>query len=167
MDEAKQQAVDNLVANWKVEFERSKNWFISAINSMAEDRLAWSPSETARTPLAMVAHVALSIGHLHGNLRGETFSVPTMADADVYHLDQENAIGSISEALGLLEANTREYFAWLDGLTFEDLRKVVAMPFGMPSLEISAALPFMAKHIDWHHAQLQYLQTIYGDRTWI
>jgi hypothetical protein len=164
---AAQEAVDRLAENWKSDFNRSKDWFIAALKALPADRLNWSPSETARSPLALAAHVALSVGHMLGNLRGETFGAPTTTEADIFHRKQESAITSIEEALKLLETNARFYFAWLDGLTPDDLRNSVGMPFGIGPVEISEAISFMPKHIDWHHAQLQYLQTIYGDRTWI
>lgn len=140
---------------------------MAALEAVPDERLGWSPGEASRTPLELAAHVALTVGHMLGNLQGATFAVPTMSEADIFHRDQERALPTTGEILEKFDENTAAYFAWLDGLVIDDLGKEVVMPFGMGVVPISTALSFMAKHIDWHHAQLQYLQTVYGDRNWI
>ena len=166
VNDAYKQAVFSIVKGAKEEFSQSKGWFLGTLAAVPFDRVHWVPAATARSAIQLAAHTALSVGHMLGNLKGDTFAVPRMDQADGFHREQELALMTIEEINAVFEANTEAYFSWLDALEIDDLRKNVLLPFDLGSVTLPEAIGFMAKHIDWHHAQLQYLQTIYGDRNW-
>jgi len=68
--------------------------------------------------------------------------------------------------LQMFEENSAEYSAWLDSLTPEALDISVELPFDFGFAPVSAALGFVPAHTSWHAAQIQYMQTIYGDLEW-
>jgi len=131
-----------------------------------DDRLDWSPASTARTPLAQVAHAANSIHHIHTAMMGTRYATPTMAEADVEFLEMERGIATREEALALLDKNSKTYIDWLDQLSEDRLTDMVPLPFGLGEAPLSFMLLMPPWHTNDHAAQLEYIQTCYGDRTW-
>jgi hypothetical protein len=156
--------VEAFIAQAKAEFDWARHGLIRAIETTPEDRLRWSPSETARSPLEVAAHAAIAVGSMLGNLKGDTFAIPTTDEADLWFREEERQCETPSQVVELLERNSRDYFEWLDALSQEVLESDIALPFGMGRAPMPAAISFMPLHIHWHAAQIQYIQTIYGDR---
>lgn len=68
------------------------------------------------------------------------------------------------EVIDLLRRNTELYLTYLAGLTEEDLEAGVDFNGTLvPRLEL---INFGLLHTRDHTAQLEYLQTIWGDRSW-
>jgi hypothetical protein len=157
--------VEAFIAQAKSEFEQAKQGLLLALDTTAEERLDWKPSETARSPVEVAAHAAIAIESMLGNLRGDTFALATPQEADRYFLEKEKGArrGWVVE---VLERNSEMYYLWLDYLPeSSDLDwGDVEMPFGMGWVPMRTAIGFMAAHLNWHTAQIQYIQTIYGDR---
>ena len=150
----------------KAEFLQAKARLEHGLATTPDDRLRWSPSPSARTPLEQVAHAAFSVGHMLGNLEGRTFEEPTTDDAQRRHRADDATITTREAALALLEKNSAAYLAWLDGVTEDKLSSKVKAPFGMGEFPVMAMIGFMPVHLNWHSAQLDYIQTIYGDQDW-
>lgn len=148
------------------EFLQAKSGLLRALSNTPDERLNWSPSPTARSPLHQVAHAAQSIANIHGFLDGRTFDVPTPEEADRGFREWEGAFTRRDEVVNLLETNAAAFVAWLDGLDPERCGSLVTTPFGMGSVPIEIAISFPALHTRWHHAQLDYIQTVYGDVDW-
>jgi len=98
--------------------------------------------------------------------RGRAFDVETPAEADVQFRAWEAEVATMEDALAMLEQNANTYAEWLATLNESDLAKEVPMPFKMGNAPVSKAIGFAALHTDYHQAQLDYLQTILGDRNW-
>lgn len=158
--------MNEIIEASKSEFLQAKAMLEAAFAAVPDDRLNWSPSTTARTPLAQVAHSAISIECIQGNLVGDTFAEPTTADADAWHLDHEKAVTTREEALDRLNRASDAYVAWLDALDPARLDEMVRSPFDLPPAPMRIAITFPTRHTLWHVAQLDYMQTIYGDRGW-
>ena len=150
----------------KAEFGHAKSRLVRALETTPDDRLNWSPSSTSRTPLQLAAHCALSVHHMLGNMDGRTYAVPETAEADRSHRRDETQFTTREQVLDLLEDNSAKYFAWLDGLTPEKLHGPMTLPFNFGTIPVSAGIPFMALHMMTHVAQIEYIQTIYGDHDW-
>lgn len=150
----------------KNEFLQAKGGLLHALSTTPDERLNWAPFPTARSPLHQAAHAAHSISHIHGFLDGRTFDVPTPAEADRGFREWEQAFTRRDEVVSLLESNADAFVAWLDGLDPERLSTMVTTPFGMGSVPMEIAITFPTLHTRWHHAQLDYIQTAYGDRDW-
>lgn len=154
------------VESAKSSFVQAKDRLVHGLNTTGEDRLNWSPAPTARTPIQIVAHAALAVKHIHEQLDGQPFPFPTTADAELYFRDWEKSFTTREEVLALLEAHGSAYLEWLDDLTPEQFAGHMIMPFGLGKMPIPSALGAQVQHLTWHAAQLDYVQTTYGDRLW-
>jgi hypothetical protein len=150
----------------KSQFMQSKEALRSSLERVPEERLDWSPSATSRTPVQQVAHAAYAIGSLHDQLRGNPFPITESEQADREFRDWEHHFSTKDAALDLLEANSAEYVAWLDTLAEHELDRMVVLPFGLGEAPLGSALNFATDHTRFHIAQMNYIQTIYGDRNW-
>ena len=65
------------------------------------------------------------------------------------------------QVISLLEQTSAEYLAWLGTVTPALLDSTVKTPFGPAPV---VAITFPAYHLTGHVAQMDYMQTIYGDR---
>jgi len=150
----------------KANFLRAKGQLCHALANTPDDRLNWSPSPTARTPLHQVVHAAEAIGNIHGMIAGGIFPVTTTAEADAGFRAQERRFTTREEALALLDAKSDAYVAFLDGMTDKQLDGLMTAPFGLGQVPVRIALSFPVEHTVWHVAQLDYIQTVYGDHDW-
>ena len=150
----------------KAEFLRARENMFRQMESTPDDRLTWSPSPTARTPLHIVAHSAGSVQRIQEMFDGRPFPVPTMAEAQIYFRDEERQYTTREQVVSLLDKNSDAYVAWLDGLAPERLTSMIEAPFGLGQVPLAVALSFQALHMNGHNGQLEYIQTIYGDEVW-
>jgi hypothetical protein len=150
----------------KADFLDGKGRLMHALATTPDDRLNWSPSPTARTPIQQVAHAAIAIRNLHNTLDGRTFTADSVAAADAAFREEERAFNSREEVMNLLEETSGAYEAWLDRLTPDRLDTMVTLPFGMGQLPMRECLDFPPMHTMVHAGQIQYIQTIYGDQDW-
>lgn len=137
-----------------------------SLDKVPDERLNWSPSPTARSPLHIVAHSAFAIDFIRQMILGRPYPAPTTADADREFLEAEQAISTREQALSLLEGNCEEYCAAIGSLTDDQLTGFVEAPFGLGQVPTTLAITFGGMHTRHHQAQLDYVQTCYGDRAW-
>jgi len=122
-----------LIDTNRVEFTGARDVMAHALATTPDDRINWSPSPTARTPVQQVAHAAAAVAHLTATLDGRRFAVPTPAEADLEFRAWERQFTTRDEVLSLLARNGDA---------------------------------FPALHTRVHAAQIDYIQTIYGDHDW-
>lgn len=150
----------------KAEFLQAKEGIAKALNTTPNDRINWSPSPTARTPIQQVAHVAAAIGYITGTLGGNHFATPTTEEADRDFRAWEKQFTTREEVLQLLDKNADTFVAWLEGVSPELLETSVPMPFNLGMTPIQTLIGAPAAHMRSHTAQIEYIQTIYGDQDW-
>ena len=148
------------------DFAMARGGLEHALRHVPADRLNWSPSPSARTPLEIAGHAAKAVRNMLGNMTGETFAVPTPDAAEQLFREEDKGYRDLQTVLTMLQENGDAYLNWLDAVTDEHLERVVPMPFGLPSMRVRDTVAFMALHMNMHVAQIQYIQTIYGDRDW-
>lgn len=154
------------IDEFKAEFTQAVGGLKHALATTPDDRLSWAPSSTARSPLQVAAHVAISVRDMLGNLTGNTFPIESTEEAERYHRHRESHLKSRDEVLGLLDEATSAYFAWLDQLTEDQLDTLMLLPFNMGQMPVRMGISMMPFHVYWHTAQINYIQTIYGDHDW-
>ena len=157
--------MQNTLDQTKAEFLRAKERLTHALATTPDDRINWSPSPTARTPIQLVAHCARSISGIQGMLTGDPFPYAGIAEFDAALRTAEREFTTREQVLGLLEQTGAEYLAWLDTLTPEQFASTVQTPFGM-TVPMAVGITFAAYHTLGHIAQMDYIQTIYGDQDW-
>jgi hypothetical protein len=132
------------------------------LSFVPDNKLKWSPSKTARTPLAIVAHCCLTNRMLAKVLRGEPMS-PMPKPEEIRALSQkfEATIRNRAQAVRQLKASCEEVVAALATLTTERFAASPISPFGPLPMAVWVNLPSM--HMGNHASQIDYLQTIWGD----
>jgi len=156
--------MEDIISEAKAEFIRAKERMARALATTPDDRINWSPASSARTPIQLVAHSAMAVSGIQGMLVGKPFPFANIAEADTNFRVAEKEFTSREQVLGLLEQNSAEYLTWLDTLTSEQLVSTLQTSFG--SFPMAAAITFPADHLRNHAAQIDYIQTLYGDRDW-
>lgn len=157
--------MEDIISQTKAELIRATERMAHALATTPDDRINWSPSPSARTPLQEVVHGAAAIAGIRGMLTGEPFPYAGLAEFDAAMRAAEKQFTTRAPVLSLLEQNTAEYLAWLDTLTPEQLAATVQPPFG-PPVPTAVGITFAAYHLSSHVAQMDYIQTIYGDQDW-
>jgi hypothetical protein len=147
-------------------FLAAKTQLVATFDRVPNDRKNWSPAPTARTPIEIVVHCAESIHNISEMIAGRPFHVPTTREADEIFRVNEAKISTPQRALALLETNTAAFLQVLESLTPTDLERPFVPPFGLGEVPLPISLGFPTDHTRWHIAQLEYLQTVYGDRDW-
>jgi len=136
------------------------------IGKMSDEQLAWSPSASSRSALHLVAHCANSLGFIGHMFTTAPYPTPTTAEADRQFLELEAAVTTRDQALELWAGKLSEFKEMLRNLTEEQLNQIIKLPFDMGSIKLSQVVHVGGLHTREHLAQLEYLQTIYGDREW-
>jgi hypothetical protein len=148
----------------QAEFGRARDRVKRALETTPDDRINWSPAPSARTPIHQVVHSALAIDGMRQWFSGTPFPFANITELDEYSRNEEVKFSSRDEALRLFDKNSDEFTAWLDSLTPEQLQSEVNTPGG--SVPLAYAITFPADHCRSHAAQMEYIQTAYGDRDW-
>jgi hypothetical protein len=149
----------------KAEFQRTSGRLLKNLEATPDDKLTWSPSATSRTPLEIAFHCAEIISVLHHSIDGQNMmpsANPTEIDA--YCRAQEKNTGSREDVVKKIQDTSASYIEWLDKLSDEKLGQTWNSPFGDIPIPVAITLP--TYHMEGHIAQLEYVQTIYGDRVW-
>lgn len=181
-------SLHEIIDSTKAQYLHTQARMAQTLANTPDDRINWSPSPTARTPIELVAHGAMGISGIlmmleeQPRLQGEFGkyvadeergaeqpgamnypynSVPEM-DAAFRRADQHYK--TREAALALLEQNGAEYLAWLEKLTPEKYASTLQIFVG--TFPMSFAITVPALHLNAHIAQMEYVQTIYGDRDW-
>lgn len=121
--------------------------------AVPDDRLNWTPSPTAKTPLRILSHCVDANRAVTRVIRGEAESASPNWD---FHIDQRD------EATRALEDSVAEYNAALDSMTPELFASQAMSPAG-PS-PVSEWMHFIGWHLAEHACQIDYLQTCWDDQ---
>ena len=156
--------MENSVTQAKAEFLRAQGRIAQALGTTPDDKINGSPSLSARTPVQLVAHAAMGTSLVQGMLEAKPFPYASAAEYDAASRKAEKEYTTRAQALGLLEQTSAEYLTWLDTLTPAQLSSTVETFFG--PLAMASAITFPADHLRNHAAQLDYLQTTWGDTDW-
>jgi hypothetical protein len=148
----------------KDNFQSRASRLAQGLATTPEDRINWSPAPTARTPIEVVAHVATVISTFHQVMMGAPFPDIKMDNFDAILRRQEAPYKTRESVVSLFEKNREAYAEWLGQLAPESLATEVEFPFG--KVPMTAAMDMLNDHIVNHIGQLDYIQTIYGDRVW-
>ena len=146
----------------KASLQGAKEKLLKSFASVPDDKLTWSPSETARSAVWLVAHCGTANQAFAAILTGKPLPFPSDPKevAEIIR-NAGREITSREEAVRLLETSTAEVLAALDATTEDKLASSPNSPFGPLPYGFWMAVP--GGHIGGHTQQLEYLQTIWGD----
>ena len=74
--------MENIIDDVKAEFNRAKGRIERDLTSTPDDKINWAPTESARTPIQLVAHAAMGTEGIAGLLSGKPFPFSSMQDMD-------------------------------------------------------------------------------------
>ena len=135
-----------------------------AARHLPADKYHWSPMGEARTAQSQVAECALTPLLYLSLLDGTPMNmgdpaVRARADAMMASLDTVEAAEAASQA------HYPGFYARIEALTDADLTRTVHMPFrGGFEVPVADFLFYAYQNIVYHTGQINYLQTMLGDR---
>src|SRR2546425_10949006 len=99
--------LSDLIAQNKQETEQAKAQLLKTFAFVPDEKLRWSPSESARTPLWIAAHCGVSNDAFATILRGEELPMPKdPREASKRIREGGRDVQSREEAVKLVERNT-------------------------------------------------------------
>lgn len=150
----------------KADLIRAKERMIELLNATPDDRLLWKPTPSSRSILEIVAHSGNALGNIAMQLSGTPYTVPTSAQANASFLEHDAQFQTRIQAAEYLEEKCQQYVDILDNLQSEDLGRMVTLPFGLGEAPVGFFMGMGNLHTMGHIAQIEYVQTMYGDHDW-
>jgi len=156
----------NVIESTQAQLMQSKDRMAQLLAVTPDDRLNWQPSPSGRSILQIVAHSANALGNIALQLQGVPFAIPTSREANEQFLVRDAAYTEREEVANLLEAKCAEYVGFLATVRLEDLDRMLALPFGLGQAPLGYFMTMGNLHTLGHIAQIEYIQTLYGDHDW-
>ncbi|MGV3616763.1 MAG: DinB family protein [Fimbriimonas sp.] len=154
--------VVQLIEKTKDEVQAASAQLLKTFEFVPDDKLNWTPSESARSPLGIVAHCGLANGAFATILRGEKLAFEGGPE-EMMALSRrmEAKIDTREAAVKLIQESTASVLDALDGTTSEMLDSTPDSPFGPLPYPFWMSVP--PSHMIGHSRQIDYIQTIWGD----
>lgn len=136
--------------------------FVRTAQAVPDDKMNWKPLDNGRCALDLLREVAQTIGMVSkvAQSRGEF-----KASYDVFQqMRAESADWSREHALQVLETNANALYAAIDSLSEDELAQQVTMPIANDrTMPLSAWIMMSYRTFISRFAQINYIQTLYGD----
>jgi DinB family protein len=133
---------------------QAQSRFLYGLEKTPDERLNWSPSETASTPLQIAGKLAGFLG-----VMAHMFQERTMPERPP---TPPPPPGSREEAKAAITAASGRLQSAIERLSEPDLSQTVTMPWGT-TVAIGELIWSVTGVIGYWQGQLNYLQTAYGD----
>jgi hypothetical protein len=146
----------------KMMAQSSSDRLIKTLSAVPDDKLNWSPSATSNSALQIAAHAGLSSGFLANAIRGE--KMPDFGSPEEMHEKMSQAVAQLKtreDVVKMIDGNNTAFQSSVDSLSDEACESTVTLPFG--SFPMTMVMFFPSMHMDNHAAQIDYIQTIWGD----
>ena len=138
---------------------------LGALKHTPESHLNWTPSETAKSALAIAIHAAQANRMFASRIAQEPMSPISPEELSAFAKAEADSITTLEAVIELIDASVAAVAAALDGLDDDTINlPEVPSPFFSAPMAFWAHLP--ARHMDTHAGQIDYIQTIYGDMVW-
>ncbi|MBI3920736.1 MAG: DinB family protein [Armatimonadetes bacterium] len=153
--------MSEMIEQCKQSAQKGKSQFLNTFAFVPDDKLTWSPSPTAKSALRVAAHVGVANHAFAGVLRGEKMPGTDFEELIERMNAAELGVTSREQAVQLIEESTAAVLVSLDSLTPEAVGSMVETPVVNAPMAFFMSLPGL--HMSTHAAQVDYLQTIWGD----
>ncbi len=138
--------------------------FLKTLSFVPDDKLSWTPSPTAKSAIRIAAHTALYAGIFAMMIRDRKLPSGDEIPDFVARIDvAAAALTSRAEMESLFRKNTDEVIAALDTVTPELIGSSLDTSLGW-SLPMTTLMNLPGTHAFSHAAQIDYLQTCWGDQ---
>ncbi|MBS1706880.1 MAG: DinB family protein [Armatimonadetes bacterium] len=153
-----------IVEEAKAEYGRAVDRLKLALSTTPDDRINWSPSSDARTPLSLAAHCGMATEGMQKWFEGVPMDFSDMKAVDAGWRAAERAYTSREQVLAKIDETTSAYMNYLGGLSEEQLNGMFDTGFGQ--FPMASVITWPADHLRSHASQIDYIQTCYGDLDW-
>jgi hypothetical protein len=132
---------------------------IAALLRLPEDKRLWTPSETARPALNLVAECALNNGYTVDLIETRQWTAGSMDEFFQKQTDLMNGDWSTLEAL--LRTSAERVAACVRGVPDDVLNDEIVIPFGKFTMTQTLAYPYW--NMSYHEGQINYIASILGE----
>lgn len=155
-------ALNDIKANAAKEAQEACDYLLKTFSFVSDDKMNWSPAESARSALQLVVHCGLSNKAFASIMRGEDIPLPSdLSDFRGLLRGFEAEVTDRNAAVALVKETTQTAIDAINEVTEETFASSPASPFGPMPMPFWMTLSGM--HMKAHACQLDYLQTIWGD----
>ncbi len=138
--------------------------FLKTLSFVPDDKLNWTPSPTAKSAMRIAAHTAIYPSVFAKFIRDRKLPFGDEIPEFVARISAaEEAITSRAEMESLFRKNTDEVLAALDTLTPEAIGSTLDTGLGL-TIPMTFLMNLPGMHALSHAAQIDYLQTCWGDQ---
>jgi hypothetical protein len=156
--------MESLVAACKRGAVEAMEYFLTVLSFVPDDKLTWTPTPTAKSAIRIAAHTALYAGRFARMIRdGKLPGSDNLAERMAQRNAEEVAITSRTEMERIFRKGTDEVIAALDAVPPEAIEATLDSGFGW-SMPMTDLMNMPAIHAHSHCAQIDYLQTCWGDQ---
>lgn len=142
--------------------EHDKGGLVRTFNAVPDDKLTWKPMDNGRHALDLFSEAAQTAGLTARLLESKGQDQPTREEFG--RMREERADWTKPHALEAMEANTQRLMAALDAATEAELAVPVTMQWadGM-TMPLAGWTMISYRMFVARFAQINYIQTLYGD----
>lgn len=152
VESAKQRAVSGM------------DMFLRNFSYIPDDRLNWTPTPSAKSPLRVAAHTALYASRFAKMIRDRQLPQPENLEEWLAQRNAEEvAVASREEMIQIFQAGTQEVLEVLDSLTEADVEMNLESGQGW-SIPMRQLMVIPGWHATLHTGQIDYLQTCWDDQ---
>ena len=153
--------MEGIVESTKNAVVAAKDRLQKSLSFVPDDKLTWSPSPTAKSALRIAAHCACSNRFFASALRGDIAPAETFAELFEAMEAEEAKLTNKDQVITEVEDSTNALLGVIDSLSPARLQDSVTYPFF--SAPVTFFLQLSSTHLIGHSAQIDYLQTVWGD----
>ena len=154
--------LSEMIAQSKRTVEEAKTRLLTIFEFVPDDKLNWSPSPNAKTPVQIVSHCGFANDAFARTIRGEKVELPgDPAEIAAFIRKLGSDVTSREVAVHMVEETAAHVLAALDNVQPEQLETSPMSPVG--PLPFAWWMSFAGEHMAGHAHQLSYVQTIWGD----
>jgi hypothetical protein len=138
--------------------------FLRIFSFVPDDRLNWRPSPTAKTPMRIAAHTAVTAGNFAKMIRAR--KLPMGEEIPVLVAQTRSAEEALTNRIdmeSLFRKNTADVVAALDTLTPEAVALMLDSSLGW-TMPMTRLMMLPGTHAMSHAAQIDLLQTCWDDQ---
>jgi hypothetical protein len=153
--------MEDIVTMCKDRAIQEMEYFLHTLSFVPADRLTWSPTPTAKSALQIAVHCAGYSGGFASIIRTGKFPSSVEEFLDPIQSAIEN-ITTLEQAETMLRKGIADTVAALDTVKPEQVGAMIDAPQGKTPFTFFMNVP--ALHLNGHAAQIDYLQTCWGDQ---
>lgn len=146
------------------ETERSVDAFFEAARNVPNDKLEWSPLDLGRSVLSQAQECAQSATWGPAVIRAGKFDFDQEKMATIK--SERESWTTLDECESKCRENTASLIELIRNTSDADLEKTIVIPFGKNhDWKIADILNLHVWNLHYHTGQVNYIQTLYGDKS--